>query len=59
MAKTTIVVEARTNDYKAFIEADPACCGYGRTIQSAIGALLLGHRDQFEVAIKEPTRNAP
>ena len=47
-----IIVEKRSDDYKAYIEGSPGFWDRGPTRAMAIGNLLITHRDKFNIEIE-------
>ncbi len=46
-----IVIRKRLDDYMAFIEGHPEIWSCGKTVNFAIGDLILSHQVAFDVAI--------
>lgn len=56
MDRTHIIVEKRSDDYRAYIKYNKAIWGCGKTINAAIGDLMSSHQDYFDLDIEYPQK---
>jgi len=47
-----IIVIQRDQDYKAYLESDPAIWGSGKTTQQAIGDLVAAYPEVFDIEVE-------
>jgi hypothetical protein len=54
-----IKIERRSHDYQAYVEQERQRSGSGNTPYEAVGDLLAGHHEFFDIAIEWPARGGP